>query len=79
MKLGLFEDLISKGQLTARAKALAMVPTIQKLDHLKYGHICLYFKWFKQNGEHLYRFQMIGLLDFRTHSKPGPFEKQTSF
>ena len=34
---------------------------------------------FWQNGAHLSRFHMAGLLDFRSHSKSGPFATQSHF
>ena len=62
-----------------RAVAKAMVPTIPKPDHSKSGHFCLDFKWFRQNGNHLCEFQMVGLPDFRSHLKSGPFANQPLF
>ena len=48
-------------------------------NHLKTGPfiILMFFDNMAQNGAHLYGFQMSGLLDFRSHSKFGPFEIQT--
>ena len=74
-KSGLFEDWISNGWTLA--KAITKVPTIWKPDHSKLGHVCLNFKcFFLQNGGHLSGFQMVGLLDLRSHSKTGPFATQ---
>ena len=52
-----------------QALAIAIVPNIWKLDHPKYGHLCLVFKWFLTKWWPLSRFQMVGLLNFRSHSK----------
>ena len=49
------------------------VPTIQKLDHLKLGHFSRTSNGFWQNGGYLSGFQMIGLLNFRSHLKFRPF------
>ena len=39
-----FEGWILNGR--ALATTIALVPTIQKSDHSKFGHFCLDFKWF---------------------------------
>ena len=53
--------------------AKAVVPTIWKLDHWKYGCFCGDFTGFWQNGSHLSRFQMVWLPDFKSHANSGPF------
>ena len=57
----------------------SLVPTIHKPDHSKSGRFCLNFKWFLTNGSHLPGFQMVGLPDFRSHSKSGPLATQHLF
>ena len=60
----------------ALTMAIAIVPTIWKPDHLKHRLFCPDFKWFWPNGCQLFVFQMVGLLDFRSHLKLTPFATQ---
>ena len=73
LKSILLEGLISNDL------AIAIVPTIQKCEHSKSGRFCPHFEWFWHNGSQLSRFQMVGLLDFRSHWKSGPFATQPLF
>ena len=77
LKSGIFEGSISNGR--ALAMAIALVPTIWKQAHSKFRHFCRDFKWFWQNGDHLSRFQMVGLPDFRFHSKSRPLQPTPLF
>ena len=69
----------------ALALDMAIVPTIQKPDHLKSGGFCQVSNGFWQNGSHLSEFQIVGLPDFRSHLNPDhlqpnlfwPFKIQT--
>ena len=62
LKSGLFEGQISNGR--ALVMAIAIVPTIQNPDvFVRISNI------FWQNGGHLSGFQMVGVPDFRCHSK----------
>ena len=54
--------------------AIAIAPTILKLNHSKFGRFCPDFKWFLSKCGNLSGFQMVGLPNFRSHSKSGPFE-----
>ena len=60
--------------LNGGAIAIAMVPTIRKLDNL-----VLISNGFWQNCSQLSGFHMLGLLDFRFHSKSRPFATQPLF
>ena len=74
----LFEGRISNGLVfKCRALAMAIVPSIQKLDHSK--TFLSRFNFFLQNGRHLSGFQMVELSDFRSHSKSGPYANQPLF
>ena len=54
--------------------AVALVPTIRNPD--VFVQIS---KGFGQIGGHLSIFEMVGLFDFRSHSKSGPFATQPLF
>ena len=75
LKSGLFKGRFSNGQ----ALAIAIVPTI-KFWTIQNPDI---FVWisngFWQNGSNLSGFQMVGLPDFRSHSKSRPFATQPLF
>ena len=58
---------------------LCMSSTIQKPDHLKSGHSVRISNGSWKNGGHLSGFQIVGLLDFRSHSKSRPFPNQPLF
>ena len=52
------------------------------IDYMLYSfsrEILFGFQMVWQNGSHLSGFQMVGLLDFRSHSKSGPFATQPLF
>ena len=57
-----------------QALAMAIVPTIRKMDHLKSGNFCPDFLHFWQNGGHLSKFKMV-----RSHSNSGPLTNQSLF
>ena len=57
----------------------AIVPTIWKPGHSKSDIFVWISDGFWQNCGHLSGFQMVGLLDFRSHLKSGPFETQPLF
>ena len=63
---------LSKGQ----AIAVPRLPTVLKLDNSKSWNFVQILKSFWQNGIHLSSFNMVGLLEFRSHSKCGPFVNQ---
>ena len=75
LKSGLLEGQISNDPFSnCRALAMAVVPTIRKLDifvRISNG--------FQQNGGPLSGFQMVGLLDFRSHSKSRPLLDHSKF
>ena len=50
--------------------AKAMVLPIWKPDHYKSEIFCWISNFFLQNGDHLFRIQMVCLLDFRTLRNP---------
>ena len=66
---------------------MTIVPTIWKPDNSKSGHFCPDFKWFLTKWLPFawlsdgwdYGFQMVRILDYRSHSKYGPFETQPLF
>ena len=74
LKSRLFESHISNGLVFKLA--IAIVSTIQKLDHLKSGCFFRISNSFRQNVSHLSGFQMVGLPDFRSYSKSRPFATQ---
>ena len=60
----------------ALAIALAIVPTVRKPDHSKSDIFVQISNVFWQNGGCFTEFQMVGLPDYRPHSKSIPFETQ---
>ena len=56
--------------------AIALVPTIWKLNIGNLDFFVRISNGFWQNGGYLSRFQMVGLPDFRSHSKFRPFVTQ---
>ena len=60
----------------ALAMAIAIASTIQKPDQSKSRCFCWISNGFWQNGSNLSRFQMVGLPDYRSHSKSRPFTTQ---
>ena len=48
-------------------------------NHSKSGHFCADFKWFLTKSGAFVRFQRVGLLDFRSHSKSRPLANQPLF
>ena len=56
----------------ASAVAIAIVPTIEKRTIQNPDIFVRISNGFRQNGNPLSGFQMVGLLDFRFHSKSGP-------
>ena len=59
--------------------AIAIVPNIRKPDHSRSRHFFPISNGFWQNGGYLLGFQMVGLPDFRSHSKSGLFQTQSLF
>ena len=56
---------------------IALVPTIWKLDHSKSGCFCSDIKWFLTKQLPFIRINMVGLRDFRSHSKSEPFKRMS--
>ena len=88
LKSRLFEGEISNGLVfkwfwlsngRALARPIVIVPTIRKLDHSKSGHFCPDFKWFLTKWGPVVCYQTVGLPDFRSHLKSGPFATQPLF
>ena len=89
-KYRLFEDWISNG-MVFKGSALAMVPTIQKLDHSYPDTFVWITDGFRQKGGHLSEFQTTLFVPFEIqtfldvrfplfycHVKFGPFESWES-